>query len=99
MSPRKIKIKLHYDEVRETFTAVTQQFTAAAVKPSKPAHNKAYNKPCATSEDSDQPARPRSLISVFADQMCRLQIPTYSKRNKRKPSPYWVDVQADMSLW
>ena len=28
---------------------------------------KTYNKNCAASEDSDQPAHPRSLIRVFAD--------------------------------
>ena len=29
----------------------------------KPAHDKAYNKTCATTLGSDQPAHPRSLIS------------------------------------
>ena len=29
-------------------------------------HDKTYNKTCATSEDTDQPAHPRSIISVFA---------------------------------
>ena len=46
-----------------------------------------YNKICATSEDSDQPAHPRSLIRVFADRMCLLQPPGYPKG-----MPYWVDV-------
>ena len=31
-----------------------------------PAHDKTYNKTHAASEDSDQPAHPRSLIRVFA---------------------------------
>ena len=48
----------------------------------KPAHDKTYNKTCATSEDSDQPAHPRSLIRVFADRMSLLQPPGYSKRDK-----------------
>ena len=39
----------------------------------EPAHDKTYNKTCAISEDSDQPAHPRSLIRVFADRMCLLQ--------------------------
>ena len=38
-----------------------------------PAHNKTYNVACAISEDTDQPAHPRSLIIVFADRMCLLQ--------------------------
>ena len=61
-------------------------------------HDKTYNKTCATSEDSDQPAHPRSLIRVFADRMCLLQPPGYPKKYKRGPSPYWMDVQADLSL-
>ena len=31
-------------------------------KENKPAHDKTYEKTCATSEDSDHPAHPRSLI-------------------------------------
>ena len=50
----------------------------------KPAHDKAYNKTCATSEDLDQPANPRSLTRVFADRMCLLQPPGYPKRDKRE---------------
>ena len=64
----------------------------------EPTHDRIYNNTCATSEDSDQPAHPHSLIRVFADRMCRLQPPGYPKRAKREPSPYWSDVQADLSL-
>ena len=52
----------------------------------------------ATSEDSDQPAHPRSLIRVFADRMYILQPPGYPKRDKREHLPKSVDVQADLSL-
>ena len=65
----------------------------------EPSHDKAYNKTCATSEDSDQPAHSHSLIRVFADRICLLQPPGYPKRDKREPLPYWVDVQADLSVW
>ena len=41
----------------------------------EPAHDKTYNKMCATSKDSDQPAYQRSLVAVFADYMCFLQPP------------------------
>ena len=54
-----------------------------------PAHNKTYNKTCATSEDSDQTAHPRSLIRFFADCMCLSQPPGYPKRDKRELLPYW----------
>ena len=39
----------------------------------EPVHDKIYNKACATSKDSDQPAHPCSLIPVFADRMYLLQ--------------------------
>ena len=51
------------------------------------AHDKNYNKTCASSEDSDQPAHPRSLIRVFADRMCLLQPPGHPKRDKQEPLP------------
>ena len=64
----------------------------------EPAHDETYNKTCATSEDSDQPAHSRSLIRVFANRMCLLQLPGYSKRNKRQPLQYCVVVMADLSV-
>ena len=64
----------------------------------KSAHDKTYNKTCVTSEDSNQTAHPRSLIRVFADRMCFLQPLGYPWRNKREHLPYWVDMQADLSL-
>ena len=67
-------------------------------KKNEPVHNKTYNKTCATSEESDQPAHLCSLIRVFADGMSLLQPLGYPKRNKKEPLPYWVDVQADLSL-
>ena len=48
----------------------------------EPAHDKHYNKTCATSEDSDQPAHLRRLIRVFADRMYLLQSPGYPKRDE-----------------
>ena len=56
-----------------------------------------HKKTCATSEDSDQTARPRSLIRVFADRMCLLQPSGYQKWDEQEPLPYWVDVQTDLS--
>ena len=64
----------------------------------EPVHDKTYNKTCATSEDSDQPAHPRSLIRIFADRMCLLQPPGYPKWNKREPLPYWMGVHAVLSI-
>ena len=65
----------------------------------EPVHDKVYNTTCATSEDSDQPAHPHSLIRVFTDRMCLLQSPPgYPKRDKREPLPYCADVQAGLSL-
>ena len=64
----------------------------------EPMHVKTYIKTCATSEDSDQPAHPRSLLRVFADNVCPLQPPGYRKRDKREVLLYWVNVQSDLSL-
>ena len=64
----------------------------------EPAHDKTYNNSCSISEDSDQPAPPRSLIRVLADRMCLLQPPGNPERDTRETLPYWVDVQADQSL-
>ena len=61
-----------------------------------PAHDKTCNKTSATSEDSDQPAHPRSLIRVSADRMWLLQPLGYLKRNKQEPLPYWVGIQAGL---
>ena len=59
----------------------------------EPAHGETYNKTCASSEDSDQPAHSRSLISLR-----RLQPPDSLKVDKREPLSYWVEIQADLSL-
>ena len=64
----------------------------------EPAHDKTCNKTCATSEDSDQPAHPRSLISVFSDHMCILKPPGFPKRDEGETLPYWMYVHADLSL-
>ena len=61
-------------------------------------HDKTYNKTCATCEDFDQTAHPRSLIRVLAVCMCLLQPQGYSKRYEQEPLPFWVDVQADLSV-
>ena len=64
----------------------------------EPANDQTYNKRCGTSEDSDQPAHPRSLIRVFADRMRILQPSWSPKTDKREPLPFWVDVQANLNL-
>ena len=61
-----------------------------------PARDRTCNKTCATSEDSDQTARPRSLIRVFTDHICLLQPPSYPNKDEREPLPYCVDEQADL---
>ena len=60
------------------------------------AHDKTYNKTCETSKNSDQPVHPQSLIRVFADRVCLLQSPGYSKSNNWESLPYRMDVQANL---
>ena len=62
------------------------------------AHDKTYIKTCATSEDSDQPAHPHSLIRVFASCMCLLQCSGCPKRDIWESVPYREIVQVDLSL-
>ena len=50
----------------------------------KRAHDTTYNKTWATIEDSDQPAHPRSLIRVYTDRNCLLQLPGYIQRAIKK---------------
>ena len=52
---------------------------------SEPAYGKTYNFTRATSKHTVQPSHPRSLIAVFADRMCILPPPGYTKRNKHNP--------------
>ena len=60
--------------------------------------DKTYNRTWVTSEDSDQPAHPYSLVRVFADRTCLLQPLGFPKKDEQELLPYWVDVQADLSL-
>ena len=62
------------------------------------ANDKTDTNTCATSKYSDQPAQPRSLIRVFTDRMCLLQHSDYRKNGEREPLPYWMDLQAHLSL-
>ena len=57
-------------------------------------HDKTYNKSCASSEDSDQPAHPRSLHCLHAPSKASVS----TKRDKRDSLPHWVDVEVDLSL-
>ena len=63
----------------------------------KPAHDKTYNKNCATSETSDQLAHARRLIRLFADRMCISQHSSYQKKDERERLSYWVDLQVDLT--
>ena len=56
------------------------------IKAFEPAHDETYNKTCATSEDSDQPAHSRSLIRVFAVRLSFVQPPGYPRGMNENPS-------------
>ena len=53
---------------------------------------------CVSSEDSDQPGHPPSLISVFAARMKKPWILSYPLSAQRRLSSDWADAQADLSL-
>ena len=63
----------------------------------EPAHDKTYNKTC------DQRRLRSACASAQSDQSLRWShVPSkpkgYPKSDKREPLPYWVDIQADLSL-
>ena len=53
---------------------------------------------CASSEDSDQPGQPPSLISIFADHMKKAWVLSYPLGAQRRLWSDWADAQADLSL-
>ena len=65
---------------------------------SEPAHCKTYNKTCATSENSDQPAHLRSLMRVFAARMKKAWVLSYPLSAQQRLWSNWADAQADLSL-
>ena len=69
MTLNKDALPVVWDFFREHINVIFERYFLLLdliFKINKPAHDKTYNKTCATSEDSDQPAHPRSLIRVFA---------------------------------
>ena len=64
----------------------------------EPGQNTSYKIVCAPSEDSDQPAHPRSLIRVFAGHSVGSQISEASLGGQWRLWEACVDVQADLSL-
>ena len=53
---------------------------------------------CASSEDSDQPWHPPSLIRVFAVCMKKAWVLSYPLSAQRRLRSDWADAQADLSL-
>ena len=53
---------------------------------------------CASSEDSDQPGHPPSLIRVFAVRMRKTWFLSYQLSAQRRLWSDWVDAQADLNV-
>ena len=64
----------------------------------EPPHDKTNKMACASSEDSNQPGHPPSLIIVFAVRMKKAGILTYPLSAQRRLWSDWGDAQADLSL-
>ena len=64
----------------------------------EPHHDKTNKVACASSEDSDQPGHPPSLIRVFALHMKKACVLSYPLSAQLRLLSDWEDVQADMSL-
>ena len=71
--------------------------SAAPRRINEPAYDKTYKMACASSEDSDQPGHPSSLITVFATRMKKAWVLSYlfranedSDQTGRMPRLIWV---------
>ena len=64
----------------------------------EPPHDKTNIMACASSEDSNQPGHPPSLISVFAVRMKKAWVLSYPLSAQRRRWSGWADAQADLSL-
>ena len=64
----------------------------------EPPHDKTNKMACASSEDSDQPGNPPSLIGVFAVRMNKAWVLSYPLIAQRRLWSDWADAQADLSL-
>ena len=63
----------------------------------EPPHDKTNKMSFASSEDSDQPGHPPSLIRVFAVRMKKGWIHSYPLSAQRRLCSDWADAQADLS--
>ena len=62
----------------------------------EPPRDKTNKMACATSEDSDQPGHPPSLIRVFAVRMKKASVLSYPLNAQRRLWSDWADAQADL---
>ena len=67
------------------------------VKQYEPKHDKTSKVTCALSEDSDKPARLRSLIRVFADRLKKLWVLGYLKNAQQRLWPDFLNAAANWS--
>ena len=64
----------------------------------EPPRDKTNKMACATSEDSDQPGHPPSLVRVFAVRMKKASVLSYPLNAQRRLWSDWADAQADLSV-
>ena len=70
----------------------------SSFEPLRDKTNKVSVRPAKSSEDSDQPGHPSSLIRVFAARMKKAWTLSYPLSAQRRPWSDWADAQADLSL-
>ena len=64
----------------------------------EPEHDKTNKMTCASSDESDKPEHPPSLIRVFADRMKKAWVRSYPLSAQRRFWSVWADAQTDLSL-
>ena len=69
-----------------------------ALQRNEPPHDKTNKMACSSSEDSDQPGHPPSLIRVFTVGMKKVWVLSYPLSAQRRLWSDWADAKADLSL-
>ena len=88
----------HLDHGVPQSQATTNPWQEDGKRQNEPHHYKTNKMILATSEDSDQPGYPPSLIRVFAVHSMGSGGPSVSSCGQRRLWSDWADAQADLSL-
>ena len=95
-------VRIHYRFLRPNHHRLPHPLSLSTIPLSvlkfEPSHDKTNKMACATSEDSDQPRPPPSLIGVFVVRMKKAWVLSYHLSAQRRLCSDWTDSQDYLSL-